>query len=226
MRAKDLNLLIASEKLSSVLIFDVKQDRNQLLSRLDHPGDIRGLSIFQSAFFSIAHQGTARRWRVNNLFDIQMEKETKAQFAPSEYSQCFDVASNGQVVVGPKHKEAKKIIVEDLARGTVMIELEGHKDDVWTLMVDRERHRLYSGGKDKLVIKWNLASYSIEKLFRNGHSGGVTSIVLPFKGQHFVSASADKFLNLYETRSYKHVGTVKFETAVFCLEWVLSLIHI
>jgi hypothetical protein len=203
---------------SEIIVFDVKQDRNSVVIRLQHQGDIRALNLAQNGFFSGVERGVIQKWNVKNIFDIKLDKTTVNEFFCSEFDKGFDVSDDGKHIFGVSNEHTSKIIIEDTERGKTLVELEGHESVILCIRHSQKYNKLYSGSNDKTIIKWDLHTYRKEKVFSNFHSSDIQSLLLVSEERLLVSGSKDKFLNLFETKTGSHVGTVKFDTSVFCLE--------
>ena len=120
------------------------------------------------------------------------------------------------MIFGVDPEEKNKILIEDLKRQKTMVELEGHSENILSLRHSKKFNKLYSGSMDKIMIKWDLNTYRKEHVFDNFHSGDIQNLILLSEDRLLVSGSKDKFVNLFETKTCLHVGTVKFETSVLC----------
>ena len=196
----------------------MKQDRNSVVVRLKHSGDIRVLNLADGCFFSGVEHGPIFKWHIKNIFDISLEKESENQFHCAEFDTAFDVSYDGNLIFGVNFEDRLKILIEDLHREKTLVELEGHSAEVLTLRHSARFNKLYSGGADKTVVKWNLNTYRKEHIFASFHSGDVQSLILTSDDRLLISGSKDRFLSVFETKSCTHVGTARFETSVLCLQ--------
>lgn len=214
---KELQLLLSSSVDSEIIVFDVKQDRNSVVTKLRHPGDISTLTLSASGFFSGSVGGKVCKWGVKNIFDIRMEAESSNSFFCSELDTAFDTSKAGDLIFGVSGEDPTRILIEDLKREKTLVELEGHSREVLTVRHSDKFNKLFSGGADKTVIKWDLNTYRKENVFEDFHSGDIQSLLLVKDDRLLISGSKDKFLSIFETKAGKHVGTVRFDTSVLCI---------
>jgi WD40 repeat protein len=82
--------------------------------------------------------------------------------------------------------------------------LKGHQAEILALAFSADGKRLVSGGRDKTVRVWNVASG--EELYQlQGHGGTVYSVALSSDGKVLASGSDDKTIRLWDMSSGKEL---------------------
>lgn len=89
--------------------------------------------------------------------------------------------------------------------------LRGHKDRVLTLALSPDGKTLASGGLDKTIILWDLASHkTIAQL--TGHTNNINSVAFSPDGKLLASASDDKTVIIWDLVTHKAVATLTNHT--------------
>jgi WD40 repeat protein len=95
--------------------------------------------------------------------------------------------------------------------------LDSHLDIVRQL-VSIDSTRIASGSDDGSIIVWQCALGQLLHRFE-GHSHGVTVLLLLSDGETLASGAADRTVRLWSVRTYQHLRTLSVHTAsVTCLE--------
>lgn len=95
--------------------------------------------------------------------------------------------------------------------------LDSHLDIVRQLVL-LDGVRMASGSDDGTIIVWQCALGQLLHRFE-GHTHGITVLVLLSDGETLASGSADRTVRLWNVRTYQHVRTLSAHTSsVTCLE--------
>jgi len=86
--------------------------------------------------------------------------------------------------------------------------LEGHSDNVTTLLLSAAGDILYSGSADASIRAWDVRSGSALLCLR-GHRGSVTSLVLTPDGQTLYSASTDHTVCAWDARTGRRLEVLE-----------------
>ena len=94
-----------------------------------------------------------------------------------------------------------------------------HKDSIYALCLSPDGKRLATGGADKVVRLWELATQK-ETGKLEAHSGHVLALAFNPDGTMLVSGGADKVLNFWDTKKWNQVITLNNHPApVTALVW-------
>ena len=75
--------------------------------------------------------------------------------------------------------------------------LEGHVDNVFAVAFSPDGQRLATGGSDKTVIIWDLATGQ-KTLSLKGHTNAITSLQFVSDGRRLMSAGADETVRVWD----------------------------
>jgi len=83
--------------------------------------------------------------------------------------------------------------------------LEGHSYTVWSLVVDDDKERLYSGSSDGTIIAWDLKDSKAIQILK-GHNSKIYT--LDIQGDLLFSGGADRNLMVWDLNKLQHVHTL------------------
>jgi WD40 repeat protein len=110
---------------------------------------------------------------------------------------------NGKLFAGSYDGSIK---VFDVYSGSLLGTYAGHQLSVWTLTLDNQDRKLYSGGSDGLLNVWDLnSSESLVHSF-NPSQGKLYSILL-YQNRLF-TASSDHSIHIWDCRSFEKLGSL------------------
>jgi len=96
--------------------------------------------------------------------------------------------------------------------------LTGHKGQVKSVVITKDRKQIISGSEDETIKIWSMSSGECVKTL-TGHRGQVKSIVIAEEQQQIISASADQTIKIWSMSSGECVKTLTGHT-----DWVSSMI--
>jgi len=133
------------------------------------------------------------------LVNVFSQKSGYKQFGSKTgivYDICF--SKNGSLLVIP---ERNVINVYDVKTQQVVYTLEnGHSRDILSVDISADSSLLVSGGRDSLVVLWDLKTKKIVAKHRF-HKGVVTSVRFSPNQNYFASGSSDKTVCVYNLKS-------------------------
>jgi WD40 repeat protein len=84
-----------------------------------------------------------------------------------------------------------------VASGWLERTLEGHTDWVWAVAVTPDSARIVSGGNDRTVRIWNLATWALERTLK-GHTDRVYAVAVTPDGSRIVSGGGDDTIRIWD----------------------------
>ena len=119
-----------------------------------------------------------------------------------------------------------RILVEDIESEGQSKELSGHVDIITALVYDHRNKKLYSTGKDKSLIKWNVADLFsdedkekkknyLEKQHTKLHSGDIFTLEASSDFQFLMSGGKDKELKLVKAEDLTVLGSFDTKMAIY-----------
>jgi WD40 repeat protein len=100
------------------------------------------------------------------------------------------------------------IEVNDQQRDNRTPTLEGHRENVTSVVVTADGQWIVSGSSDETVKVWNMSTRECVATLE-GHYGHVTSVALTADGQWIVSGSKDKTVKLWRMSTREYVATLQ-----------------
>lgn len=91
--------------------------------------------------------------------------------------------------------------------GTMLYELKGHRDSVYSVAVSADKKQIASGGYDKQIILWSTADQSVQSVL-DGHNGAVYSLAYHPKKPLLVSASGDRTVKIWDLATLRRLDTL------------------
>ena len=134
---------------------------------------------------------TASWDKMVRVIDLESNKVVKSFIASKEAIKCMQVNDDYIFVAG-----CDPIIRRfDFSEGKMKV-FQGHKGWIYCLAIQEEpKPRLFSGGDDRSVIIWDIATQkTLETL--TGHENGVTCI--GFANNDMYTGSFDHFINCWD----------------------------
>jgi hypothetical protein len=96
-------------------------------------------------------------------------------------------------------------------QATLIRQLEGHSDWVWTVALSRDGRRALSGSKDATVRLWDVET-GAQLAFMEGHEAEVVSVAFSLDGRRALSGSIDKTVRLWDLESGREVRSFRGHT--------------
>ena len=219
--SNDRNLLLSSSKNGKILIFNIENERAQLYQSLEQNGDIRCLNIFRFGIISSVHHGKATKWKFSNDSKLfKFDDFSKFDFCCFDLDKSFAISEDGLFLFGMNDQRKTRILVEDFNSEEDARELEGHSDIITAILYDSKQQKLYSSGKDKSIIKWDIANFlknkqnipidqtgKMELQNRDIHSGDIFTLEALCDFKFILSGGKDKQVKLVETKSLIVLGS-------------------
>ncbi|KAI8148144.1 WD40-repeat-containing domain protein [Fennellomyces sp. T-0311] len=106
------------------------------------------------------------------------------------------IAAHGNVLVSGSYDH--KVCVWDLEKGTLVHRMEGHGENVYSVVLDHERGQCMSGSMDSSVKIWSLETGKCLRTL-DGHS--ILVGLLGLTNDHLVSAAADATLRVWSPQT-------------------------
>jgi WD40 repeat protein len=134
---------------------------------------------------------------------------------------ALQFTSNGVTLVASDGVPTKSGIVHLLsaADGKSQSTWPAHKDSIYALCLSPDGKRLATGGADKVIRLWDLATQK-ETGKLEAHTGYVLALAFNPDGTMLVSGSADKVLNFWDTTNWNQAITLNNHPApVTALVW-------
>ena len=230
--SKSNNLLLSSSKNGKILIFNVQNEKAKLYQTLEQNGDIRCLNIFSSGIVSSVHHGKATKWTFsddNNFF--KFEAFSNFKFCCFDLDKSFAVSHDVSILFGMNDERKTRILVEELNIESESRELEGHSDIITAILYNSKTKKLYSSGKDKSIIKWDIDKFlkqkintseqnvtgKMEKQIKNLHQGDIFTLEPICDFKFILSGGKDKQVKLVETESLEILGSIDTGMSIYGL---------
>jgi WD40 repeat protein len=224
-----LILLISSAKNGSILIFDVTDEEITLHQSLEQKGDIRCLNLYSTGLISSVHHGKAERWNFcDKLKVFKPSKSSAFDFCCFDLDKSFSISDDGKYLFGMNDEHKTMILIESMGSEETeseMIELTGHHDIITALLFDSKNYKLYSAGKDKSIIKWNIeclekTGNSIENSQKecrveNVHNADIFTLESANDFNLILSGGKDKQIKVMETISMNILSTIEIGHSVY-----------
>ncbi len=142
-------------------------------------------------------------------------KESKS-FVMKAWVMAVAFSPDGKTLVSGGSDDMVKLW--DVATGTELRTLVGHKDKVTSVAFSPDGKTVISGSLDHVIRLWNVESgNSLQQL--SGHAAGVNSVAYSPDGRTVLSASDDKTIKLWDALSGRLLKTLSgqgyVKTAVF-----------
>jgi len=109
-----------------------------------------------------------------------------------------------RIVSGSRDGQVK---VWDVASGTELMNLRGHKGEVFRVAFSPNGEFIASGCADKLIKIWN-AGTGTEVMTLRGHNMGVTSVAFSPDSKRIVSGSTDKIIKVWDVTTWSEIMTL------------------
>jgi WD40 repeat protein len=221
-----LILLISSSKNGKILIFDVTDEEITLHQHLDQEGDIRCLNLYSQGLISSIHHGKAFKWNFCDRLKIfKFDKSSKFDFCCFDLDKSFSISEDGKYLFGMNDNHKTRILVENIETKDEQFELKGHFDIITAILFDSENFKLYSAGKDKSIIKWDLEDLKNtdtltekckeEDRIDNVHEADIFTLEPIFDFKFLVSGGKDKQIKLLETSSMSIISCIETGHSVY-----------
>jgi WD40 repeat protein len=128
------------------------------------------------------------------------------------------ITPDGQFIVAGSSRYTKhRVRIWRLKDGKRIHALEGHTDEVWSVIVTPDGHHVISGSADGTIRVWHLQSGRCVKVLA-GHRGGVRSLAIMRNGYYLVSGGSDKTVKIWDLTSGKCICTLPAHSY-----WILSV---
>lgn len=126
----------------------------------------------------------------------KLKSHTFPRLGNGDCSVAFD--RNGKLLVASGLSDNETISVWDMtSEPKQLCAFEGHQGFFKSLAFNYDATRVVSGGKDKTVRVWNVATGQVELAFE-GHTHIVMSVAFNHNGTRVVSSSRDKTLRVWD----------------------------
>ncbi|KAG9312265.1 quinon protein alcohol dehydrogenase-like superfamily [Chiua virens] len=120
----------------------------------------------------------------------------------SIFSLCFSPDSS-KLVCGNYHN----IFMCDVRTGALVLDpLQGHQDDVWSLVWSHDCTRIFSGSRDKTIRCWNAQTGEQIGPAWLGHTDTIKSSSLSPDGSILASASRDRTIRFWDATTGRPIG--------------------
>lgn len=166
-----------------------------------------------ASFWTASKDGTIIRWRLRDGKQL----ETIAKIPGKEPSSRLSTMSKTS---GAARRRARGQVPysasnsEKLPQRIHPSQNEGHSDEVWALTTSSDGKHLVSGGKDRRICVWSLASGGVDQNTQTqfvkalgGHKDSITALRFRQGSHDLFSASADRTLKLFDVSQLSYVET-------------------
>lgn len=141
------------------------------------------------------------------LFSIFSFSQEQEQFRTLEtsHNEVFDVSFSrfGKVIAVADHKVIKMYETET---AKLIKELKyGHTDAVLSVDFSKDSTLLVSGGKDSVVVIWDLKTNAIARMLK--YNGAVTSVCISPDSRYVAYGGEGKKMNVYDLQTRKIINT-------------------
>jgi WD40 repeat protein len=204
---------------------------------LKQGSDIRCINIFDSGFISSVHHGKVSRWTFSSEDNqFVFSKFSNFKFCCFDLDKSFAISSDGRVCFGMNDEHKTRILVEDLEQEGKQEELLGHFDIITALVYDSEKKKLFSTGKDKSLIKWDLEklfqeksegseSVFLEKQHSNLHLGDIFTLESTSDYRYLMSGGKDKEVKLVEAQELTVIACFDTKMAIYGIVERMGMIY-
>ena len=143
-----------------------------------------------------SQDGTVRRWNPDAGRKIGPTIETGNWVNAIKYSPQSDKFVTGGVdgIIRVWSKDSK-----------LLIEINGHDDQVNSLCWSKDGAHIFSGSSDSTIRKWQLIDGK-EVFVLRGHTNHVSSLCVSPDERHLVSASYDYSVRIWDLKTNQQVG--------------------
>lgn len=146
-------------------------------------GDDRTVTIYE-----------AGAWNVSRVFSGHLGSVLTVDFSPD--GRYIASGSGTDKVEMNNAADENAVMVWDLANGTRVADLRGHRDGVMEVKWSADGRRLVSVSDDKTIRVWSTDSWTLEGELR-GHTLGVLCVDFSPEGEHIVTGSRDYTVRLW-----------------------------
>jgi len=133
-------------------------------------------------------------WEVERVFTGHLGSVLTVEFSPD--GRYIASGSGTDKVEMDNAADENDIRIWDIAAGTQVADLRGHRDGVMEVRWSPDGARLVSASDDKTVRVWNTSGWSLEGELR-GHTLGVLCVDFSPGGDHLVTGSRDYTVRLW-----------------------------
>ena len=143
-----------------------------------------------------------------NSVAVPQEPDSLKLKSSDRYTNCFCFSPGGTLIA---YSDGSDIRIKDLSNMSVNEKLfKGHTDRVLTIDISPDSSNIISGGRDSLIIIWDMNGNILKKL--NYHNGRITTLRIDPSGNYIYSGSTDRRLICYSIREDKIVFDIKVHT--------------
>lgn len=166
----------------------------------------RELPITGSDFISVSGNGqrlVTGDWGIVRLWDVASMEQLRVLEAPAMYLNDLVISPDGRYVAGAD-TEQSRVVVWDTDTGRVHNTLMGHRDMVLGLTFESKAPRLFSCGRDGVVIHWDVVS---GRQLRNVGTGRqpLLGMALTSDDRLLATAGADRTVRVWDAQALREV---------------------
>ncbi|MFA6074473.1 MAG: RING finger protein [Negativicutes bacterium] len=188
---KDGTVLIAGADGQISIVSNNGNIKKQFLAGRKDSGTVLALDLSESKLYTAGKSMTIKQWNLSSL------KCDKAMARRDIWLENAVVSNDGTLIaIGQTNGEIK---IFDADSGETVKTLIGHSDLVRSVAFSEDGKRLVSGGDDKTVKIWNLATGSSKNL--KGHKGWVKSVAFSPDGKVVASGSFDSTVKIWDAET-------------------------
>lgn len=195
--------LLASSSDDQTIRFWKVSTGEYLQSLIGHTGRIRAIAFSSDGhnLVSASDDQTIRIWDVTTGGILRLYGLTIRSIVGMSETDLF--ASS----------DADRILkVWKFTTGDSILTLEGHQDEIWTVVVNLSGTTIASGSNDKTIKIWNVATGECSKTLY-GHSKDVLSIDFSPNEEMLVSGSNDQTIRLWDVQTGQCIRTLQGYTS-------------
>lgn len=151
------------------------------------------LSVDGYYMFSGSLDKTIRKWNIETAVSEQTLQDNLGHMGGVKSICSYNRSSTNYLVSGGDDMFVR---VWNVELGCVELIFEGHKNHIFSVVVDYENNFIISCGKDRTIRIWNLENGQ-EAFVYTGHLNGINGLAITSDDRHIVSVSKDQTIRIW-----------------------------
>lgn len=182
-----------SSSLRIIIVWSLT-DLSQVSTLTGHTAEVKVLAITPDSktVISSSKDETIRFWSLEDFSEL---------WSFTTWARCISISPNGKYMVTGSRD--KNVFLWEIETRTVVANMAGHMDGIWSLAISPDSRFAASGSVDATVRLWSLEEQREVACFRH-HSQHVTCVTFTRDGCSLISSSWDKSVAYMDISQYVH----------------------